>query len=87
MTIDKNTESEFINNGFVIPYPDDPFEMKSGPFYLGNQDRKTIVSIRVGRSQCNSNLVAHGGLLMTFCLLYTTPSPRDKRQSRMPCSA
>ena len=22
-----------------------------------------------------------------FCLLYTSPSPRDKRQSRMPSSA
>ena len=66
MTIDKNTESEFINNGFVIPYPDDPFEMKSGPFYLSDRDGQTTVSIRVGRSQCNSNLVAHGGLLMTL---------------------
>ena len=66
MTIDKNTESEFINNGFVIPYPDDPFEMKSGPFYLGDREGNTIVSIRVGRSQCNTNLVAHGGLLMTL---------------------
>ena len=64
--VSRYIESEFINNGFVIPYPDDPFEMKSGPFYLGNQDGKTIVSIRVGRSQCNSNLVAHGGLLMTL---------------------
>ena len=25
--------------------------------------------------------------LATFCLLYTSPSPRDKRQSRMPSSA
>ena len=25
--------------------------------------------------------------LITFCLLYTSPSPRDKRQSRMPSSA
>ena len=25
--------------------------------------------------------------LMKFCLLYTSPSPRDKRQSRMPSSA
>jgi uncharacterized protein (TIGR00369 family) len=66
MTIDKNTESKFINNGFVIPYPDDPFEMKSGPFYLGDREGNTIVSIRVGRSQCNTNLVAHGGLLMTL---------------------
>ena len=24
---------------------------------------------------------------MSFCLLYTSPSPRDKRQSRMPSSA
>ena len=35
--------------------------------------------------QCNdtTNSVA-GGLI---CLLYTSPSPRDKRQSRMPSSA
>ena len=25
--------------------------------------------------------------LLTTCLLYTSPSPRDKRQSRMPSSA
>ena len=25
--------------------------------------------------------------LSTICLLYTSPSPRDKRQSRMPSSA
>ena len=37
---------------------------------------------------CNENGVA---MVMTgtrhFCLLYTSPSPRDKRQSRMPSSA
>ena len=27
------------------------------------------------------------GLLDKYCLLYTSPSPRDKRQSRMPSSA
>ena len=27
------------------------------------------------------------GSLVMFCLLYTSPSPRDKRQSRMPSSA
>ena len=26
-------------------------------------------------------------LLYEYCLLYTSPSPRDKRQSRMPSSA
>ena len=28
----------------------------------------------------------HGGISVS-CLLYTSPSPRDKRQSRMPSSA
>ena len=28
-----------------------------------------------------------GGALLDTCLLYTSPSPRDKRQSRMPSSA
>ena len=27
------------------------------------------------------------GLIYKICLLYTSPSPRDKRQSRMPSSA
>ena len=42
-----------------------------------------------------SKLVFNGGrpefclgeMLPGFCLLYTSPSPRDKRQSRMPSSA
>ena len=28
-----------------------------------------------------------GGIEREICLLYTSPSPRDKRQSRMPSSA
>ena len=30
---------------------------------------------------------AYTNLLFKYCLLYTSPSPRDKRQSRMPSSA
>ena len=29
----------------------------------------------------------HDEMLFIICLLYTSPSPRDKRQSRMPSSA
>ena len=32
-------------------------------------------------------LSEHEQALFTNCLLYTSPSPRDKRQSRMPSSA
>ena len=40
---------------------------------------------------CYSSLIRYGGFYLTWasgcCLLYTSPSPRDKRQSRMPSSA
>ena len=34
----------------------------------------------------NSSIMVHDGQI-GICLLYTSPSPRDKRQSRMPSSA
>ena len=60
-------KTDFLNNGYTIPYPDDPFEMNSGPFYLGKGNNgETIVALEFSQSQCNSGLVAHGGLLMTL---------------------
>ena len=60
-------KTDFLNNGYTIPYPDDPFEMNSGPFYLGKGNNgETIVALEVSQSQCNSGLVAHGGLIMTL---------------------
>ena len=35
----------------------------------------------------NANLAVNEGFLETACLLYTSPSPRDNRVSRMPSSA
>ena len=32
-------------------------------------------------------ILAIGMVMVIICLLYTSPSPRDKRQSRMPSSA
>ena len=37
-------------------------------------------------SSYNANMVANE-VFLDSCLLYTSPSPRDKRQSRMPSSA
>ena len=37
--------------------------------------------------ECVTGVVARGKDGEDYCLLYTSPSPRDKRQSRMPSSA
>ena len=67
MTIEHEPDSELIAAGFTIPYPDDPFEMRSGPFYVGaGANGVTIVVLKTGRTQCNSNGVVHGGCLMTL---------------------
>ena len=51
----------------------------------GNYD-KTVVNALI--KYCNKNLSDVGETYRPgICLLYTSPSPRDKRQSRMPSSA
>ena len=47
---------------------------------LGNQVQKMMILTEDG--QLNEKIND-----FTTCLLYTSPSPRDKRQSRMPSSA
>ena len=43
--------------------------------------------LQVGRMFDAKDMVAVSQAHMMACLLYTSPSPRDKRQSRMPSSA
>jgi uncharacterized protein (TIGR00369 family) len=67
MTIDYEPDPELEAAGYTVPYPDDPFEMRSGPFYIGfAEDGGTIVALRAAENQCNSNGVVHGGCLMTL---------------------
>ena len=47
----------------------------AGSFYVQEQSTR-------GQGRANAGVGADKG-----CLLYTSPSPRDKRQSRMPSSA
>ena len=44
-------------------------------------------SIRPGVSDATSDALSQISPFLNGCLLYTSPSPRDKRQSRMPSSA
>ena len=45
---------------------------------------ETAASVAEDYTKIRSNVVASQ---VKDCLLYTSPSPRDKRQSRMPSSA
>ena len=55
--------------------------MIAGAFYMA-----AVAVVAYARQQTRQYLgIKHGDLLS--CLLYTSPSPRDKRQSRMPSSA
>ena len=72
-----------------------PFSMSEGVQMLDVGNGHYIYFEQAG--QGIDALVLHGGPgsgcqqghydLFDLCLLYTSPSPRDKRQSRMPSSA
>ena len=53
------------------------------PVILRYQSDKPMIPIRLTAVAAQEDM----GVLVWICLLYTSPSPRDKRQSRMPSSA
>ena len=52
---------------------------------VGALVRKDLTAIRRSKAVVIPMLLVP--TLLMVCLLYTSPSPRDKRQSRMPSSA
>ena len=60
-------------------------ERANGDF-VSLMDFASRVDLRKGGIRALNSL-AKSGAFDDFCLLYTSPSPRDKRQSRMPSSA
>ena len=46
-----------------------------------------ILPAVLSKSELATAMPKSGGTYVYICLLYTSPSPRDKRQSRMPSSA
>ena len=85
---------------FIFVSPDD-FDTTTNIFGGATQDvarvlevRKNIVGPTTAASQLQSNNIIRGGvvqivceIIYTDCLLYTSPSPRDRQKSRMPSSA
>ena len=67
-----NTTSQPAN----LAYGELAYSLVSNNLFIGT-DSNTIIKIGGGSDVA----------LLNVCLLYTSPSPRDKRQSRMPSSA
>ena len=66
-----------INNIFLL------FEVANGEL----QDDQTYVVAVEAETSDGYSVVSEFSEEVSTCLLYTSPSPRDKRQSRMPSSA
>ena len=64
-----------------------PFPPLSDPDFpvMHPQDQEKIVEMGVGLLQADRGMFDRH--LAIVCLLYTSPSPRDMRRSRMPSSA
>ena len=52
--------------GFFILDPDDPFEMKTGPFYARDMGEERTYAFRMNPDHANAGGAIHGGALMTF---------------------
>ena len=49
--------------GFVVEYPDEPFETHVGPHYLLSDSEAVVGGFRASHIHLNSNGVVHGGAL------------------------
>ena len=90
----KSSIDQFDNEGVIREEDRDHIELmtrgsftkKNGSYYISYKETQTI-----GFEGCTTTIkIAEDGsrvALLRFCLLYTSPSPRDLSTSRMPSSA
>ena len=77
---------ESTNTSAVLVNNNDWMKEFSYTAFLRDVGKNFPVSVMMAKDSVKTRLGSDAGLSYT-CLLYTSPSPRDKRQSRMPSSA
>ena len=92
--IRERVEADVAKNGrlrhsFKPKHPDfSGKKVKAGELVASEELRFLNLNFAIPTTPDLSHIISHRkGFLGKFCLLYTSPSPRDKRQSRMPSSA
>ena len=80
--------ADLVDNDFVAVDELHTADAEDFATFLGGRPEFRIVRLHSDQAQEYKTLEkSHGHLATYSCLLYTSPSPRDKRQSRMPSSA
>ena len=81
-------------NGFARPIPlqyrfaeEDILLVQSDPSHLQTVVEENGLELLTTASANFVQPQSENEIMLEGCLLYTSPSPRDKRQSRMPSSA
>ena len=69
------------------PQPPLPIEIAEEGREESDDDVEAEVWPLAGRGIQHNRIRVNRDAVLPYCLLYTSPSPRDKRQSRMPSSA
>ena len=65
-----------------------PFQNYSGGVLLADIVKRNNLSTYVSEAiKERSEFIKSGAVVRNACLLYTSPSPRDRQKSRMPSSA
>ena len=70
--------------GYTLYDPDDPFEMRSGPFHWRQSDEGIhYFALRAEGRHCNRHEIVHGGLMMTMIDLAMVAAAKETRNEQL----